>query len=207
MLPLLIQELADEFRLFPGVGRKNAQKLALDILDLEPEKFDQLHKNMEKMRAGIHFCQNCGFFSQAKICDICSSKNRQDGLICLVENPIDILTLEKTESYKGRYFVLQKLISPLENIFPENTKIFDLFSRRIPEVLKKTDHIELIIFLKNSFATESTVAYLKEYIQNEKLSQKVTLTRLAQGLPLYFNPESIDSATVSKALSGRTNVL
>jgi recombination protein RecR len=207
MLPILIQEVADEFRLFPGVGRKNAQKLALDILNLDPEKFDQLSKLMQAMRQQVHFCQNCGFFAQQQICEICTGKNRQDSLICLVENPVDILTLEKAETYKGKYFVLEKLISPLDNVFPENTKIFDLFNRRIQEVLKTSEKVELIVFLKNSFASESTIAYLKEYIVSQNLSSKVVLTRMAQGLPLYFNPESVDSATVSKALIGRTSVV
>lgn len=207
MLPTLIQDLAHQFRLFPGVGRKNSTKLALDVLNLSIEDFEKLQTLMQQMRSEVRFCQNCGFFAQGDLCNICLDKHRSDNLICVVETPVDVLSIEKGEVFRGRYFVLNHLISPLDNIFPENTKIFDLFSRRIPEVLKNSKNLELVLFFKNGFASESTTAYIKDYLTSQKLDSKITLTRLAQGLPLYFNPETLDSATISQALKDRRKLL
>lgn len=206
ILPEAIIDLAEEFLNFPGIGRKNAQKLALDILKLDPNKFSNLNEKMLKMRKTINFCDNCGFFSEDKICNICKDKKRSENQICLVENSIDILNLEKSNAYFGKYFVLDKLISPLNNIFPENTKIPQLFTLRIPKIIDKFEEIELIFFLKNNFNSETTIAYIKQIVKDKKLEKKIKITRLAQGLPLYFNPDSLDIATIAQAINDRKEI-
>jgi recombination protein RecR len=223
MLPQPIENLAEKFRNFPGIGFRSSQKLALDILQTDQEDYQELLIALDNMRKSVHFCQKCGFFAQNNFCDICSNKSRTDWQICLVEKPTDIITLERSESYRGKYHVLQNLISPLENIFPENTTLDDLFEKRIPEVLssQKFTHqiekdtlnktpeptkLELILFFKVGFSAEATTAYLRENLIQKGWHKQVKITRLAQGLPLYYNPDTLDQATMARALEDRREV-
>jgi recombination protein RecR len=223
MLPQPIENLAEKFRKFPGIGFRSSQKLALDILQTYQEDYQELLIALDFMRKNVDFCQNCGFFSQGKICDICSNKNRTDLQICLVEKPTDIITLERSESFRGKYHVLQNLISPLENIFPENTTLSDLFDHRIPQALNSTEflhqnqkdtlnqtpnpiQLELILFFKAGFSAEATTAYLRETVAQKGWQSKIKITRLAQGLPLYYNPDTLDQATMIRALEDRREV-
>lgn len=223
MLPQPIENLAEKFRKFPGIGFRSSQKLALDILQTPQEDYQELLLALDAMRKSVHFCQNCGFFAQHNFCDICSNKSRSDWQICLVEKPTDIITLERSESYRGKYHVLQNLISPLENIFPENTTLEDLLEKRIPEVLNsqkflhqnekdalnsssESTKLELILFFKVGFSAEATTAYLRENILQKGWQKLIKITRLAQGLPLYYNPDTLDQATMARALEDRREV-
>jgi recombination protein RecR len=207
MLPPALEELSEKLRLFPGIGKRSSQKLAIDVLQLSPSEFTDLSQSLEQVRRSIQFCQNCGFFAQEELCEICKNSKRQRRQICLVEQATDVLTVEKSHSYFGRYHVLRKLISPLDNVFPEDTTLSDLFKERLPQLIQ-ADHdqdIELILFFKAGFAAEATTAYLREKIQEKGWAQ-VKITRLAQGLPLYYNPDTLDQATMAKALEDRREV-
>jgi len=205
MLPPVIEELAEKFRLFSGIGKKSSQKLALEVVQFSDSEFQSFLDTLIRARANTKFCTNCGFFAQDDLCEICKNISRNQTQICLVESPLDILVIEKSQAYFGTYHVLQKLISPLENIFPEDTSIHVLFDNRVKTLLDSdsTTKIELIIFLKNSFAAEATIAYLKELIQKLGYQDRITLTRLAQGLPYYYNPETLDQATITNAIENR----
>jgi recombination protein RecR len=174
------------------------------------------------MRESVHFCNNCGFFAQQELCQICQDENRNRWQICLVEKPTDIVSVEKSHVYNGHYHVLNNLISPLDNIFVEDTTIHDLLERRIPELLEgsratsqvlpmqvtqQNPTVELIVFFKSGFAGEATIAYIKEALKEKKLDTRVTITRLAQGLPLYYNPDTLDQATMAKALEDRREIV
>jgi recombination protein RecR len=167
---------------------------------------------MTKIRQNIGFCKECGFFADKKessngLCSICNDFKRNLSQICLVEKPTDIISVEKSESYFGKYHVLTNLISPLENIFVENTNIGLIFDKRIPDLLKKNvDKIELIIFFKAGFSSEATIAYIKERIKENNYENIVSISRLAQGLPLYYNPDTLDSATMTLAISDRKSI-
>lgn len=207
MLPPALEEFSEKLRMFPGIGKRSSQKLAIDVLQLSDGQFRELTEGLERVRHQIRFCQNCGFFAQDELCEICKNPKRQERQICLVEQPTDVLTVEKSHSYFGRYHVLRKLISPLDNVFPEDTTLADLFSRRLPELLK-TDRelsVELILFFKAGFPSEATTAYIREKIKELGWPQ-VKITRLAQGLPLYYNPDTLDQATMAKALEDRREV-
>jgi recombination protein RecR len=207
MLPPALEELSEKLRMFPGIGKRSSQKLAIDVLQLSPAQFQDLSESLERVRRSIQFCQNCGFFAQDELCEICKNPKRQERQICLVEQPTDVLTVEKSHSYFGRYHVLRKLISPLDNIFPEDTTLADLFNRRIPSLLQANEeqNLELILFFKAGFASEATTAYIREKLQELNWPQ-VKVTRLAQGLPLYYNPDTLDQATMAKALEDRREV-
>lgn len=221
MLPESIENLAEKLRFFPGIGLRSSLKMAIDVLQLPQEKFDDLEKSLAEIRDKVKFCENCGFFAQnggentnsdasldGKIlCEICKNKSRNTLQICLVEKPTDVITIEKSQVYRGFYHVLNNLISPLDNIFAENTTLSDLVDHRLPELLKLSQHeIELILFFKAGFASQATTAYLQEFLKQKGLDKKVKITRLAQGLPLYYNPDTLDQATTAKALEDRREV-
>lgn len=212
MLPVQLEDLVKSLKRFPGLGLRSSQKLALDILQMSLEDYQELAMSMEKIRRNIGFCTDCGFFADKNensegLCAICSDNKRNLGQICLVEKPTDIISVEKSESYFGKYHVLNNLISPLENIFVENTNLDILFEKRIPELIdKKVPKIELIVFFKAGFSSEATIAYIKERIKEKNYQNIVNVSRLAQGLPLYYNPDTLDSATMTLAISDRKNV-
>ncbi len=210
MLPLPILNLAEKFRLFPGLGVRSSQKLSLDVLQLTKDEFDEFVKSVIDTRNNVKFCDNCGFFAEQIdqqqgqiLCEVCKNQKRKANQLCLLEKATDVLTLERSQIYFGKYHVLRKLISPLENTFPEDTTINDLIERRIPKLLETDDHVELILFFKAGFEAEATTAYIQESIKSKKLEDKVQITRLAQGLPLYYNPDTLDQATMAKALEDR----
>jgi recombination protein RecR len=230
-LPNSLEELANTFKTFPGVGYRSGLKLALDILDLSPQNQDQLLDKIRLLKQKVGFCTECGFFCEKKIsnqqdlasidlaskdlvteepknlCKICTNKNRNYQQICLLEKPTDVLTIEKSRVFSGRYHVLNKLISPLDNIFAPDTTISSLLEVKIPKYLAKIpENLELILFFKNGFAAEATTAYIKDFLANKGLAKRVRLTRLAQGLPLYFNPDTLDQATMVKALEDRRDI-
>jgi recombination protein RecR len=211
MLPEAIVELSSLLKSFPGIGSRSSQKLALDILQLDQEKYEELVKLLTKLKREVGLCPNCGFFSQVvhghpQLCSICSDPYRNQTQVCLVEKPTDVIAVEKSQVYKGTYHVLQRLISPLDNIFPENTNVGDLLNRRLLELTATGEQIELIVFFKGGFSAEATMAYVREFIEQKKLNSKIKISRLAQGLPLYFNPDTLDQGTLAKALEDRRTI-
>jgi recombination protein RecR len=205
MLPLPILDLAEKFRSLPGVGIKSSQKIAIDILQLKSEDYEAFINSLNQAKTKTKFCIQCGFFASKNLCEICDNKNRNQAQICLVEKPTDILSLEKSEVYRGVYHVLNKLISPLDNVFAENTTIEQLV-QRINYLVKDGVEVELILFLKPGFASEATTAYIKETLTTKGIFEKVNMTKMAQGLPLYYNPETLDSGTILRALEDRREI-
>lgn len=202
-LPQSVEKLAEKLREIPGIGKRSSQKLALDLLGLKEAEFEELAQRAKLMRETVRFCKISGILSETEISPILSDSKRDQNIICIVEKPTDIFTMEKTDQFKGTYHVLFELISPLDNIFLEDTNLPNLFKRL--EALQGS--VELVIFLKEGFATEATIAYLKEYLESNNLTDKVTVTRLAQGLPLQFNTDYLDQATMLRALLDRRKIL
>lgn len=213
MLPEVLEEVVSKLKMFPGLGVRSSRKLALDFLQLEKDEYTDLAESIQKMRDEVCFCSKCGFFATKSktesadnvLCSICSDPKRDDRKICVVEKPTDVLLIEKSQNYNGHYFVLGNLISPLDNVFAENTNIAELFEKRLPPYTNKNQTIELILFFKAGFSSEATTAYIKERIS--KMSNiHIQLSKLAQGLPLYYNPDTLDQATMSLAISERKSV-
>ncbi len=208
MLPPTLLELSTNLKKIPGIGQKSSQKLALDLLQLPIEEYQSFIISLEDARTKINFCKVCGFFCEGHLCVFCSSKVRDHSQICLVEKTTDLIPLEKSEIYRGVYHVLGKLISPLDNIFPEHTNVNKLIER-IEEILEqgslngKSKSIEIVLFLKPSFASDTTVAYIRETLENKGLLNQIKITRLATGLPLYYNTDTIDQATMVRAFEDR----
>ncbi len=211
MLPTPIENVIENLLFLQGFGKRGAQKVALDLLMLKDEKLEALLNSIVEMKNQVSFCERCGFFANGEntLCNICldlENSKRDGNKICLVEKPTDVLNLEKTMIYNGVYHILEKLISPIDNVFASDTKIGVLFEKTIPQALKKFDNIELILFFKSGFSADTTIAYLKEVINENGLNNKVKLTQLAQGLPLYYTADNLDKATMVKALEDRREV-
>jgi recombination protein RecR len=205
MLPLAIINLAEKFRTLPGIGNRSSQKMALDVLQSSDEDFANLIIAMHDARHNVRFCNRCGFFAEAELCNICSNNHRSKTQICIVEKPTEVITLEKSEIYNGSYHVLKKLISPLDNVFAENTTVGKMIDN-INELILDNKDVELILFLKPGFANEATTAYIKEILKNKNWLNRVSITRLAQGLPLYYNSDTLDTATMVRALTDRREI-
>ena len=210
MLPKPLFDLALKLQYFPGVGVRSSQKLALDLLELEPAKYAELLEALSSVRSQVKFCSQCGFFAQEGStggkCEICLDQRRKPKQICLVEKPTDVLTVEKSEIFKGHYHVLENLISPLDNVFAEHTTLGQLVERIRTLLDTPGSTVELILFFKAGFSGEATTAYLKDLLSERGLTQQVTITRLAQGLPMYYNPDTLDQATMVRALEDRREV-
>jgi recombination protein RecR len=205
MLPEPIANLAQSLRKLPGIGIKSSQKMAIDILQMKEGELSLLLQSISDTRTKVKFCQKCGYFSENFLCNICSNDNRNYCQICIVEKPTDIIALEKSEVYRGVYHVLDKLISPLDNVFASNTTVDKLLTT-IKEDIGNGKELELILFLKPGFAGQATTAYIKELLVNNNLIQNVKITRLAQGLPLYYNPDTLDNATMIRAIEDRREI-
>ncbi len=188
-----LQQLIDEFSRLPGIGRKSAQRLALFILKLPRDDVIGMANALLNLKEKMKYCSSCWNFTETDPCEVCSNPRRDPHLICVVEEPSDVLALEKTNDYRGLYHVLGGALSPLDGIGPEDLKVKELLSRIKP------DTEEIILALNPNIEGEATVIYLTRLLK--PLGVKVT--RLARGIPIGGDLEFTDEATLSRALEGR----
>lgn len=194
--PDSLESLVEEFRKLPSVGRKSAQRLALHMIMQGQEKIDGLIKALEDVRDKIHKCNICGNLTESEICQICKDDRRDPSLICVVEDVTNLLTIEKTKSFYGRYHVLDGLISP-SKMDPEDIGV-DQFIERL-----KDDNIKEIIFaISPTVEGETTMLFLRELIKD----MDIKITRIASGIPVGGNLEYYDDLTLSKAINERINL-
>jgi recombination protein RecR len=181
----------------PGVGPRSAERIALWMVQARGDQPQQIARTITATREAIHACELCGYFTTNKICEICADTSRAMDLLCVVEQPTDILPLEKTSAFRGRYHSLGGRISPLDHVGPEDLRIKELLERVEKETLS-----EIIFALSADVEGEATTNYLVDLLQNKP----VTLTRLARGISAGAGLESADELTLSAALSGRTKL-
>ena len=181
----------------PGVGPRSAERIALWIVQARGEQPEGIARAIMGTRAAIRPCAQCGFFALAKLCEICLDESRATELLCVVEQPTDILPLEKTSAFRGRYHSLGGRISPLDHVAPEDLRIASLIER-----VEKEPPNEIIFALAADVEGEATTNYLVDLLKK----YSVTLTRIAHGLPAGGGLESADELTLSRALSGRTKL-
>jgi recombination protein RecR len=195
--PGAIRELITQLRQMPGVGPRSAERIALWIVQARDEQPAGIARAITNTRDTIRPCRQCGFFATADLCEICADDSRARELLCVVEQPTDILPLEKTSAFRGLYHSLGGRISPLDRVAPEDLRIASLVER-----VEREAPSEIIFALAADVEGEATtnylVALLKEY--------PVSLTRIAHGLPAGGGLESADELTLSRALSGRTKL-
>lgn len=192
--PSAIRELIAQLKRMPGIGPRSAERIALWLLQSRDARPGQIADALRDAAQAIRPCAQCGFFTTAELCEICCDESRDTTLLCVVEQPTDILPLERTGAFRGRYHALGGRISPLDHIGPEDLRI-DALLRRVNEEAPA----ELILALGSDVEGEATANYLAELLGGAP----VTITRIAQGLPAGGGLESADELTLSRALTGR----
>ncbi|MDQ4149553.1 MAG: recombination mediator RecR [Actinomycetota bacterium] len=191
------QDLIDEFAKLPGIGPKSAQRLAFYLLKTEAGVAQRLAKAIVAMKENVRFCSRCFNFATGDVCDYCEDARRDGAVICVVEEPPDIVSVEKTGEFKGRYHVLGGAISPIEGVGPEDLHIHELLTR-ISE-----DHVQEVIVATNpNIEGEATAMYLARLLQ----PTGVRVTRIASGLPVGGDLEYADEVTLGRALQGRRDL-
>ncbi len=182
----------------PTIGRKTAQRIALWLLKQPEETTLALADAIAEMRRKVAYCSICWNITESDPCPICASGRRDAGVICVVEEPTDVLAIEKTNDFRGLYHVLGGVVNPLEGIGPEDLKIKELVERAGP----LGDRMEVILALNPSVEGEMTTLYAAKLLR----PLGVRVTRIASGVPIGSALEFIDEATIARALEGRTNV-
>lgn len=194
--PVAIEKLIEEFAKLPGIGKKTAQRLALFVLNLPKEEVEEFAQALITARGTIKYCSICGSFTESDPCAICSNPNRDKSIICVVENPKDIMTVERVREFNGVYHVLHGTISPMAGRGPEDIKLRELIRRINGEV------DEVIVATNPNIEGEATAMYISKILK--PLGAKVT--RIAHGIPVGGDLEYIDEVTLSKALEGRKEI-
>jgi recombination protein RecR len=190
----IIQDLIDELGRLPGVGPKSAQRIAFHIIQSDRVDVTRLAEILKTVKERVKFCTTCGNISEEELCRICKDPRRDNSSICVVEESKDVLAIEKTREFKGKYHVLGGAISPIDGIGPENLRIKELMSR-----LAETEISEVIIATDPNLEGEATATYLTRLIK--PLGIKVS--RLASGLPVGGDLEYADEVTLGRAFEGR----
>lgn len=194
MYPKSISNLINSFKYFPGIGEKTAERLAFSVLNMEKEQVIELSKNIKNANENIKRCEICNNFSEDKICTICSDKLRNDKLLCVVEDPKTVFSIEKLGTFKGYYHVLNGLISSLNNNDASDVEIHKLIKR-----IQNSSFNEVIIAVKQCIEGEITALYIKNVLNG----MPIKVTRIASGIPIGADMEYIDSLTLEKAFDNR----
>jgi recombination protein RecR len=192
-----VQDLIDELGRLPGIGPKSAQRIAFHLLAAEATDVERLAATLIRVKNEVKFCTICGNVSEADVCRICSDARRDPAVICVVEEPKDVVAIERTREFRGRYHVLGGAISPIDGVGPDDLRIRELLTR-----LQDGDITELILATDPNLEGEATATYLARLLKPMGL----TITRLASGLPVGGDLEYADEVTLGRAFSGRRRI-
>ncbi len=194
ILPKAVSKVIESFERLPGIGPKTATRLAFYLLHVPEEELVLFAKHLSDLKANTVLCSVCKNIAESDPCNICGNSSRDQTTICVVEQPTDVLSIERTGKFNGVYHVLHGSIDPLNNIGPDELYIADLLKR-----VKGVD--EIILAMNPNMEGEATAMYLTKQIQEK--NSKVVITRLAHGLPVGADIEYADEVTLSRALEGR----
>lgn len=203
-IPKAIEKLSESFEALPGIGPKSAQRLTFYLLHVPQIQLDTFSQNLINLKDDTKMCSICQNIGDTEICSVCTDNGRDSGIICVVEDPMDVVALEKGGRYKGVYHVLHGVIDPLNSMGPD-----DIFIPQLLERMKSEDtHIKEIILATNpTMEGEATAMYITREIkrQNENLPDElqVRVTRIGHGLPVGADLEYADEITLQRALEGR----
>jgi recombination protein RecR len=192
-----IEQLAEQFSQLPGIGRKTAHRLALYVLKMSREEVVALAKALVNVKDKVRYCSVCSNITESDPCAICSNSKRERTSICVVEEPHDVIAIERTHEFKGLYHVLGGALSPLDGIGPDDLKVKELLQR-----LASSSIEEVILALNPNVEGEATTLYLSRLLK----PLGIKITRIARGLPVGSDLEFADEATLSRALEGRIAV-
>lgn len=192
-----LTELINQFARLPGIGKKTAQRLAYSILEQPPERAKQFAEALINAREKIHFCKICQSLTDLDVCQICSSETRDKSVICVVEDPRDVVAFERTREFNGVYHVLHGVISPLDNVGPDKLRIKELMERLSDDSVK-----EIIMATNPTVDGEATASYISRLVK----PMGIKVTRLAYGIPVGGDLEYADEYTLARALEGRNEI-
>lgn len=192
-----ISRLIEEFSKLPGVGRKTAQRLAFHIINMNMNDVEALSKAIVEAKKEIKYCSICYNITDKDPCSMCSNKNRDSGIICVVEDPRDVAAMEKTKEFHGQYHVLNGVISPMDGIGPDMIRVKELIQR-----LGNQEVREVIMATNPTIEGEATAMYIARLLK----PMGIKVTRIAHGLPVGGDLEYADEVTITKALEGRREI-
>ena len=195
--PKVLMDLIEYFKKLPGIGEKSAERMALALLDINTDDVSAFADAMCNAKLKLHPCPICGCLTELEICPICSSESRDSNIICVLEDYKGVFAFEKTGKFNGKYHVLNGLISPIDDIGPEDINIFGLIER-----IKDMSAVELIIALKPSIEGETTTLYIKKIFEKKN----VLISRLSYGIPMGAEIDYLDIITLDKALEDRKKI-
>jgi recombination protein RecR len=190
----VVQDLIDELGRLPGVGPKSAQRIAFHLLQADPADVHRLVSALVEVKEKVRFCATCGNVAEGEQCRICADPRRDGTSICVVEEPKDVVAIERTREFRGRYHVLGGAISPIEGVGPDDLRIKELMTR-----LASGEVTEIIIATDPNLEGEATASYLARFLRPMGLK----VTRLASGLPVGGDLEYADEVTLGRAFEGR----
>ena len=193
----LLAQLIDSFKILPGIGEKSAQRMAFYLLEKNREGGAKLAKLISSSMEQIRNCASCRTLTEEKVCDICSSEKREKSLLCVVENPTDIIAIESSGSFKGKYFVLMGRLSPIDGITPEDLGIPMLIDR-----IGESEVKEIIIATSPTVEGDATSFYIRDQIKDAS----IIVSRIAYGVPMGGELEYVDNTTLSRAIQGRRKI-
>jgi recombination protein RecR len=188
-----VENLVAQLSRLPSVGTRTAQRLAFHLLQRPLEEALALAEAIQEVKARVRFCKECGNLTEEEVCAICRDSRRDHTLICVVEQPVDLISLERTSEFRGLYHVLGGALSPLDGVEPEHLRIDELFGR-----VEANGVQEVVLATNPNMTGEATAAYLAD-----RLRGRVRVTRLASGLPVGGDLEYADEVTLGRALAGR----
>ena len=195
--PKTLQNLIECFQKLPGIGEKTAERLALSTLKLDQEVIDVFSESLKNTKTKIKKCSICNNYSEEDTCEICRDDSRETNILCVVEDPKNIMMFEKIGTYNGKYHVINGLISPLDGINPEDIHIPQLLER-----IKKENIKEVILAVKPSVEGETTSLYISKMLQKSD----VIVSKIAHGVPLGADIDYVDSLTLELALENRKKI-
>ena len=192
-----VQALIDELGRLPGIGPKSAQRIAFHVLESDDAEVEALVEALESVKEKVIFCEICGNVSEENLCRICADARRLDSIICVVEEAKDIVAIERSREYRGKYHVLGGAIDPIGGVGPEDLRIRELYAR-----LGNGDIQEVILAMDPNVEGEATATYLSLNLSH----MNVIVSRLASGLPVGGDLEYADEVTISRAIEGRQRI-
>jgi recombination protein RecR len=192
--PSSILKLIENFSKLPGIGEKTAERLAMHVLRAPRSEAEQLSNSIKGIKEKVRLCSMCFAFSDADICNICSDQRRTSSILCVVEQPPDMVAIEKSGSFAGLYHILQGVLSPMNGIGPDSIRIKELISRIAQGKIK-----EVILATSTNVEGEATAAYIAERLEN----YSVKVTRIASGVPMGGDLKYVDQVTLKRAMETR----
>lgn len=193
-----VQKVIDAFESLPGIGPKSAARLAYYLLHVPQERLERFAASLTRLRLDTKVCRICFNIGEAELCPICEDTRRDKGIICVVEQPLDLLAFERADGYEGVYHVLGGALNPLSNIGPDEISIGPLLER-----LRGSEVKELILATNPSMEGEATAMYIAHKVNEMKKAGEIKITRIGRGLPTGAEVEYADSTTLSRALESR----